>query len=254
MSQRLIREGKGPDDWGSLPNLLRGWFLEFNEANYLSNKLSITSMNAWCSLADKLRVTFNRADNEIIAADFEAKEAAGPEDSEWTIKDILISIEDRKPRRDPDYELLHQLRDVSPQEYGDQKVERFLAAARHLLYEAENMRRWHGNYTWGEGLDLNTICYPMERLGLVARKLKPMPKPRPGRPSAAWHAVGRKIAKDIREAARQEGYNSTSYRDDLSVTSFVATQAINWAYAIDVEPATFAEVMRKKFPKRPRMR
>ncbi|MCJ2052003.1 hypothetical protein [Methylobacterium sp. J-070] len=254
MNQRLIREGKNREDWGSLPNLVRGWFQQFNERNYLNKDLSNVSMNVWCALVDKLRITFNRADNEIISADFEAKEASAPDEAALSIKDLLISIEERKPRRDPDHELLSQLRDVSPREYGDQKLERFLDAARHLLYEAENVRRWHGNYTWREELDLDAICYPLESLGLVARKLKAAPKPQPGRPSARWHVVGRNIAKDIRSVAKQEGYGSTSYREDFSVTTHVATQAINWAYETDIEPATFAKVMRNKFPRRPRAR
>ncbi|TGD94903.1 hypothetical protein [Methylobacterium nonmethylotrophicum] len=237
MSQPLIAERKSGQDWGLLYLEIQRWFQESLCQKSGSEKISEQNC---IFLSDKLRVTFNRADNEerirrFRIEQFERDRAAASDD------EMIF-----RQRNNPERGLIESLRDIDVEKYNNDKIDAFLNAARNLLYEAENIRDYFGNYMFTDKIDLDEICAPLEEMGLVAKKTLPLGKTAQGRPESFWREVGKTIANDIRAVAKQEGYGRTGLTDGLSVTAYVGAQAVNWAFGTFITPVGFADAMKRK--------
>jgi hypothetical protein len=221
MSQPIINERKKPDDWAALPLRVREWFSEFDGSGGGKAELSGEACHF---LARKLQLAFNHADNLAITRAHENKHNTP----------VPIDL----------------LRDIDAQKYESDKLERFLDAARNLLYEADRLEEYFGNYTWGHGVDLAAIRYQLHQIGIASKQLPAPEKPSPGRSIGFWHETGRAIARAIRDVAKQAGYQRVGITDPTSITAHVGACAITWAYGgPGVSASGFVDGVRKSGPK-----
>lgn len=144
---------------------------------------------------------------------------------------------------------LPELKDVSPAEYLDRKVQKVISAANQVLVAARELKAYHGNYCWTDNhsgaVSLEDIEDMLRRIGAVPRA--PNPHAKTGRPPERWHEVARLIAPAIKAALQEARYRgSLSMIDEKSAVVHVGAAAINWAYKLDVEAAGFASAMRRR--------
>jgi len=140
----------------------------------------------------------------------------------------------------------YKMKDVSPAEELNKKVQKIISAANEVLFAAQEVEEYAGGYQWEDEDGIVTLA----DLSHILKRIGSFPKSKPpvammGRPPEAWHRIARPIAHLIKDSLREIEYiGSLNLLDEKSPIAFISAAAINWAYGINVDATGFASAMR----------
>jgi hypothetical protein len=144
---------------------------------------------------------------------------------------------------------LSKLKDVSPAEWADARIEAVERGAANLLAATIELERYAPEYGWEYADGDVSLPELQETLRRVKRHgtRAPRRKPTRGRPPVPWREAGRQFAQAVIREMRAVGYKGRlGIRDAESVTAVVAARAISWAYHKRLSPSGFVSAMRNR--------
>jgi hypothetical protein len=218
----LPERRRGDQEW--LPiEMLQDWFEEHEEARGVNTEPRPSGAQ-WSALIRSLQVRVNRQQNLELERQAELEKRDVP---------------------------LHDLKDVDPKEWFDQKLKPVIDAADNVLAYLEDLEMAAETFEKRGGILSNGVALT-EILGL---KIYAMPilhalgadperpakeRPGPGRPrDETWRPVARPFDCELRVMLHQIGYCGPTGRHVDSLTTFVGMRAINHVYGLSIRPGGY---------------